>query len=139
MAALVVAGLLAGLAVVLEYPLGLVVLWLLAYTLLRPGMIQRALAYIAGAAVGIVPLLLYNAWQFGSPFHLSYTAQIVEPGSSGHDVLSNNGDGFFGVTLPSLTGLAQILGEDRGWLVTTPVVAAGAADSRAAVSRRPPR
>ena len=127
LAAVAGGGLLAGLAVVFEYPMGLVVVWLFAYAIARDGMPSRALAFAGGAVAGLVPLLVYDVWLFGSPFHLSYAEVIVRSGSSGHDLVADNGAGFFGVALPSLTGMMQLLGDDRGLLTLAPVAAAGAA------------
>ena len=127
LAAVALGGLLAGLGIVFEYPLGVVAVWLFAYAIARSGMPSRAFAFAAGAVAGLAPLLVYDVWLFGSPFHLSYAEVIVRGGTTGHDVVGDNGAGFFGVAPPSLTGLLQLLGDDRGLLTLAPVTAAGAA------------
>ena len=76
---LAAAGVLAGLAVVVEFPLGIVaaVLGLYALTWVRP--IGRIWAYAAGVLTGIAPLLAYNTWAFGSPMTLGYTNALKSP------------------------------------------------------------
>lgn len=121
-------GLLAGLSVTTDYPLALLVLALGVYVAWgsRSGLVPRAGAFGAGVGAGILPLLAYNRWAFGSPFHISYTSNAVganggPAGGGGH------ASGLWGVELPSLQALADVLAADRGLLVTTPVVAAGVA------------
>ena len=119
-AAPAIAGVLAGLAVVVEFPLGIVAVALAVYA----GR-SRLLPYSLGAVVGIVPLLAFNAWAFGSPFELSYENAVIEPGESGHDVIGANDEGLFGVTFPSLRSAAELLASDKGLLVLTPLAVAG--------------
>lgn len=108
------AGLLAGLAVTVDYPLAAVgaVLGLLAIA--RGDRLRRAATYAAGVVAGVLPLLAYNWWAFGSPTHLSY---------SGFEVQS---EGFFGVQLPSLRVALELLVGKKGLLVMSPVVAMAA-------------
>ena len=73
------AGALAGLAVVVEFPLALVGVVLAAYAASRGGPVRRLAAYSGGALVGLIPLLAYNTWAFGSPFRLSYTNALLAP------------------------------------------------------------
>ena len=119
-AAPAIAGVLAGLAVVVEFPLGILAVALAVYA----GR-SRLLSYSLGAVVGIVPLLAFNAWAFGSPFELSYENAVIEPGESGHDVIGANDEGLFGVTFPSLRSAAELLASDKGLLVLTPLAVAG--------------
>ncbi len=119
-------GLLAGFSLLTDYPLALLVLLLSGYAAWGPtsGLARRAGTFAAGAIVGVAPLFAYNAWAFGSPLHLSYTsdsAGVVEGLKSGHAI------GLFGVELPSLQALAEVLVADRGLLTMTPVLAAGVA------------
>lgn len=100
-------GLLAGLSVTTEYPNALAAAALGVYALLRGGIVRRAVAYGLAALVGVVPLLAYNAWAFGSAFHSSYEGS----GS------------LFGA--PSLVTALQLLFSQNGLLVLTPVTALG--------------
>ena len=118
-------GLAAGLAVTSEYPLALVAAALGLYVLSEEGRLRRAVVYGAGVAVGVLPLLLYDWWAFGSPFHLSYADAIVRPGVTGHDVLGANVQGLFGVSTPHRGVALQLLFGDAGLVTRTPVVVAG--------------
>jgi hypothetical protein len=121
------AGLLAGLAITSEYPLALVAAALGLYVISRADRLRRAAAYATGVAVGTLPLLLYDWWAFGSPFHLSYANAIVQPGRSGHDVLGANVAGLFGVSTPHRGVAMHLLFGYIGLVTITPVVVAGAA------------
>jgi hypothetical protein len=118
-------GLLAGLAVTSEYPLALVAGALGLYVLSKGDAIRRGAVYAAGVALGVLPLLLYDWWAFGSPFHLSYSDAIVRPGVSGHDVLGANAQGLFGVSTPHRGVAVQLLFGYIGLVTRTPVVVAG--------------
>ena len=116
----VAAGVLAGLAIVVEFPLGIVAVGLAAYA----GR-ERLLPYVAGALMGVLPLAAFNAWAFGSPFELAYENAVIDPGASGHDVVGANDEGLFGLTFPRLRATAELLASDKGLLVLTPIAAAG--------------
>jgi len=115
-----VAGLLAGLAVVVEFPLGILALALAGYA----GRGHLA-PYALGVVGGVVPLAAFDAWAFGNPFELSYENAVIDPGATGHDVIGANDEGLFGITLPSLRATAELLASDKGLLVLTPLAAAG--------------
>ena len=118
------AGALAGLAVTYEYPMALAGAIVGLYGLARAGpRARRALAYAGGVFAGLVPLLVYNALAFGTPFHSSYDNAVKELGATGHDVLGLNEEGFFGIGLPSGHDALELLFAPRGLLVLTPVVA----------------
>jgi len=121
------AGVLAGLGVLFEYPTALAGLVLGILAISRRRWLVRGLAYTGGVLLGIAPLLAYNDWAFGSPFHISYVNAIVDRGVSGHDVVGSASKGLFGVTWPSLRTISELLLESRGLLITTPIVAAGIA------------
>jgi hypothetical protein len=114
------AGLAMGYAVASEYPLFFVAVVLGLYLLSRrdaltaPLIARRAGAYIAGGVVGIVPLLLYNHYAFGSWTHLAYSS------------IPRQQKGFFGISLPSLKVLATLLLDSRGLLTLSPILALGA-------------
>jgi hypothetical protein len=141
-----IAGLLAGLAVTFEYPLGLVGVVLFVYALarqrrdrygdlalaspsgasrpmLRAG-IKRGAAYAAGAIAGAAPALAYNLWSLGSPFKFAYGDAVVRQGTTGHAKLGLNDDGFFGITFPRPESAFDLLFAGRGLLTLTPVLAA---------------
>lgn len=120
------AGLLAGLAVTCEYPLALVGAIVGAYGVSRGPVPHRALAYAAGALVGVAPLLAYNFAAFGTPLENGYAYAVAIQGATGHDVLGLNSSGFFGVGAPSLRVAAELLLAAKGLLVMSPLLAAGA-------------
>ncbi|HWI08258.1 MAG TPA: hypothetical protein VNT54_12185 [Solirubrobacteraceae bacterium] len=121
---LAVAGLLAGLAVVCEYPLAITALIVGLYALVArvPGKARRALSYGGGLAAGVAPLLAYQWWAFGSPLHTTYTNAVKTTGRSGHDELGLNDDGFFGITLPRPGAALELLFSGRGLLILAPVL-----------------
>ena len=117
---LALAGLAMGYAVTSEYPLFFVAVVLGLFLLSRRdaltprGVLTRASAYIAGGIVGIIPLLLYNHYAFGSWTHLAYS-----------DVPRQQ-KGFFGIGIPSLKVLSTLLLDSRGLLTISPVLIMGA-------------
>jgi hypothetical protein len=120
------AGVLAGLAIVSEYTLGMTAVAIGLYVLWRAGG-RRFVAYVAGGALGVLPLFVFNQLVYGSAFHLSYQDAILVQGKTGHDVLGANAQGFFGVSVPSLHTGVDLLFSHIGLLTLGPVVAAGAA------------
>ncbi len=117
------AGLLAGLAVFSELPVGLIGAALGLYAVAEQPRARNAVAYGAGAAVGTLPLLAYNAWAFGSPLRNGYSRAVQVLGETGHDVIGANDEGFFGLTYPRPSALVDIVLSGRGLFVLTPVVA----------------
>lgn len=116
------AGLLAGFAVVADYPLALAGAIVGVYALSRG--LRSGLMYAAGAAAGVVPLAAYQWWAFGSPFHTAYERAVVGGGGqSGHDVLGANSSGFFGVGIPNPHALVELLFAGGGLLRLAPVLA----------------
>lgn len=121
---LALAGLLAGLAIVCEYPLAIAAIIVGVYAICgrRGGLIGRGAAYGAGLAAGVAPLLAYQWWAFGSPLHTSYVGAVAQAGFGGHDVLGLNDAGVFGITAPRFgDGLALLFG-GRGLLTLAPVL-----------------
>jgi hypothetical protein len=119
LALLLLAGLLAGLGVSVEYPIAVIGTVLGVYAIARSGTVMRAVAYSAGAAIGCLPALLFNAWAFGSVFTFPYANVVGQSGA--------NKAGLFGVTTPSVHTLAQLLFASIGLITLTPVVVLGAA------------
>jgi hypothetical protein len=114
------AGILMGYAIGSEYPLAFAAVVLGLYLLSRrdaltPALVtRRAGAYILGAAIGIVPLLLYNHAAFHSWTHLAYSN------------IPQQHRGFFGISAPSPRVLATLLFDSRGLLTLSPVLIMGA-------------
>ena len=108
-------GLLIGLAVISEYPVGVIVVVLLGYIwLVFP---QQRAQMIGAFLVGMLPSALmlgwYNWFAFGSPFHLSY-AYVSDAAFSGQH------QGFFGITTPHLDSLWSTLFFPRGLVMESP-------------------
>ena len=119
------AGLLGGFAATTEYTAGLAAVVIGVYALASADRLRRGLAYAAGLFLGLLPLGLYNQWAFGSPTHLSYEENQVEPIG-----------GFFGVGVPSLHALFDLLFSAWGLLTTTPVLALGVVGAVMLLRRR---
>jgi hypothetical protein len=118
-------GLLAGLAIVCEYPLAIVAIVVGLYAITRgagAGWLRRGVAYGAGLAAGVAPLIAYQWWAFGSPLHTSYVGAVAKTGRSGHDVLGLNDPGVFGITLPRPGDALSLLFGGRGLLTLAPVL-----------------
>jgi hypothetical protein len=103
------AGLLGGYAVTSEYVSGIGVVVLGVYALLGAQPVSRALSFGAGALLGIVPLLAYDWWAFGSPLHLSYES-------------SDLGEG---INAPSFPLFVQLHFDHWGLLQISPALALG--------------
>jgi hypothetical protein len=106
------AGLLAGFAVTVELPSVILVGALAGYLLARERRLARMLTYCGGAALGVLPLLVFNQWAFGSITHLSYAG--VAGGA--------NRKGLFGVTIPSFHVASALLFSTIGLLRLAPVL-----------------
>lgn len=109
------AGLLAGLAVTVEYALGIVALGLAAYAFAGRNT-SRAAAYSLGALAGVLPALAYNWWAFDSPLHFPYESALPIGGEGANE------RGLFGITWPSLDTATDLLLGSRGMLVIAPVL-----------------
>jgi hypothetical protein len=115
--AIALAGLFAGTAVLFQYATGLITLALLVYCAWRHR--RRALWFIAGAVPPALALGAYDWAAFGSPFHLSYRYVANAYTESQHH-------GFFGIGVPTLGGLKDVLVGTRGLLYFSPVLVAAA-------------
>jgi hypothetical protein len=112
------AGILAGYAVATEYVLALVAAILLGYVASgATARLRRLVAYTVGLGMGVLPLLLYNTWAFGSPTRLSYRGTST----------GEHASGFYGVDFPDPERLAYLFAAPKGLLVVTPIVAVGMA------------
>ena len=103
------AGLLAGLAVVVEHPS----VWIAA--ILAVYAWRRVPWFAAGGLVGVLPWLGFNLWAFGDPFHTAYADYWERE------------ENFSPLSAPSLDELARIFFSSLGVLTLAPVVAAGVA------------
>jgi hypothetical protein len=114
-------GVLLGLAVSVEFTAGPVVFLIMLHRLWvwwRCVGTGRAVALAAIASVAIVmseiPLFIYNYTIFGSPFHVGYS------NVTGFDKMNS---GFFGISLPQIAVIQQILiGPYRGLLRLSPIL-----------------
>jgi hypothetical protein len=105
------AGLLVGYGFTTEYPLFIVGLVLGVYLLATfPDRIKHALAFVAGGVLGIVPLMLYDKWAFGSFTHVAYAD------------LPKHHRGFFGIRMPDAKVAVELLFSSRGLLTLAPVL-----------------
>jgi hypothetical protein len=106
------AGLLAGFAVTVELPSIILVGALAVYLLAKRRRATRMLTYCGGVALGLLPLLAFNRWAFGSIAHLSYA------NAAG----GVNRRGLFGVTVPSFQVTSDLLFSTIGLLRLAPVL-----------------
>ena len=120
----VLAGACAGLAVATDLPFAVPAVALAVYAAARG--LPRLAGYAGGVAVGLVPLVAFGVWAFGSPFALAYEGAAIDPGAGGVEQAHVHGL-FFTLTSPHPTFAFEMLLSQRGLLVLTPVVAAGAA------------
>ncbi len=117
---LALAGLAMGYAFASEYPTFFAAVVLGLFMLSRRdsltprGVLGRGGAYVVGGLVGIIPLLLYNHYAFGSWTHLAYSN------------IPRQQKGFFGIGAPSLRVLTTLLLDSRGLLTLSPVLIMGA-------------
>jgi hypothetical protein len=111
------AGLCAGTAVLFQYATALIALALLVYAVWRHR--RQALWFVAGAVPPALALGAYDWAAFGSPFHLSYRYVANAYTEAQHH-------GFFGIGVPTLGGLKDVLVGSRGLIYFSPVVVAAA-------------
>jgi hypothetical protein len=119
------AGLFAGLAFSFEVQVALAGAVLFFLAVAREGWLKRGLAYAGGVFAGALPALVFNWWALGSPLKLGYADAVAVIGTSGHEQIGLNSDGFFGITRPHLDATIDLLLGSRGLLVLTPVVIMG--------------
>jgi hypothetical protein len=120
-----VAGVLLGFAVVTEYPLALLALVSFVFVATQANRLRKLFALSAGSVAGVLPLPIYAWWAYGDPLHSTYAGAVLDAGTSGHDLLGANGDGFFGITTPDFHALLELLFSGRGLFVVTPIAAVG--------------
>ena len=109
----VLAGLLGGLALIVEYQTAIAVAVLALYAA-RTGW-RAPLQYAAAVVPGCLLLALYDWTAFGSPSHLSYRYIA-------NKYAVEQSQGLFGISAPRWHSTAQVLFGDRGLLLVSPVV-----------------
>lgn len=114
--ALAAAGLLAGVAVLLEYPMAIMALLLFGYVLAMLADRRQALFYVLGGVPPALALAAYNVAAFSSPFRFSYFYE-ANTWAAVHQT------GFLGLGVPSLAVLGDIVLGPRGLLTLSPVLA----------------
>jgi hypothetical protein len=112
---LVLAGALAGTAVLFQYAAAVAALILTVYAAWRHR--RRLLWFLLGAVPPAVALGAYDWAAFGSPFHLSYRYVANAYTERQHS-------GFFGIGLPTIDGIRIVLFGNRGLVIWSPVVVA---------------
>jgi hypothetical protein len=115
---LVAAGFMLGAGVLFEYEVGSIAVVVAAYVAVRER--RRVGWFVLGGLPPALALGAYDWVAFGSPFHLSYSYVVNR-----YAELQQHG--FFGVGLPRLAGLREVLVGDRGLLLLSPVLVAAAA------------
>jgi len=116
------AGIAAGLAASCDLPLAVPAALLFLYAAARAPRLRRAAAFACGGVVGIAPLLAFNAWAFGSPFHLPYSGAALNPGAGGRE-LTPGQHGFFTLAAPRPRVALELLFSGKGLFVLAPVLA----------------
>ncbi len=111
------AGLAAGSSLLIEYESGVAVAVIAAYVLLAGA--RQLARYLVGTIPGVIVLGAYNWAAFGAPWHLSY--HYVAAAFSG-----SQSQGLFGISAPSLSGLAAVIAGNGGLLFVSPVLALSA-------------
>lgn len=112
---LFLAGLILGVAVLVEYPMVVMAVILLLYALTFVQPRRVVVSYLLGGLPPALALMAYNSAAFQHPLHFSYFyeantwAQIHQ-------------QGFLGLGLPRLSTLATVLAGSRGLLTLSPVL-----------------
>ncbi len=114
------AGLLIGFAVGTEYATGLAALVLGSYVAMTARSLRAFGAYLTGLAVGLVPVLAYNEWAFGSVSHFSWAGATSGNSDRASLELAGRGAPDLDVALESLFGFS-------GLVTSMPVLVLGAA------------
>jgi hypothetical protein len=115
-----VAGVLCGLATVTEYPAALGTILLGLTLLVSPARWRRLAAFVTGGLPFAAALAIYDKVLFGSWTSLSSANEAYQ------DLAAQAARGMFGIHLPSLAGVANVLASpSRGLLFFAPVLVLG--------------
>jgi len=107
------------------------------YAISRRPVLERGLVWTGGVFVGLLPLLAFNQWAFGSFTQLSYSHLVVKSKSGGPVVVVQPAKQAF---QPRVA--VELLLSARGLLTLAPIVAVGIAGAVFLYRRRlppPPR
>jgi hypothetical protein len=114
------AGAMAGLATMADYTVILGVAAMAGALLLLPGRWKRVAWFTVGGVPAAVVLAVYNWALFGSPFALSVAREAAV------NLASERSIGVFGITWPTVSRLAAVLGSpSRGLLFYSPILVFG--------------
>jgi hypothetical protein len=116
----ILGGVAAGMATLVEYPAAFWVALVVLVLAASPGHRSRLPWFLLGGLPLAGALLAWNAWNFESPFALSYAFK------SNADLQAIHGQGAFGFTAPSWERLAGLcLGSRRGLFFAAPWLLSG--------------
>lgn len=125
------AGLALGAATLVEFPAGIAALLVLPLLLFPSRDRWRRLApYVGAGASMALPLGLYNWASFGAPWRLSYALTDFES-------FTGMREGLFGVSLPTASGVGEILVGPAGLFTQSPFMALGFVGLALLARRRP--
>ena len=120
------AGACAGLAISTDLPLAVPAILLGVYAAASAPHLRRLAVFAAGGLAGLLPLFAFDVWAFGSPFRNAYQGTAIDPGAGGVEQAHAH-NLFYTLTSPHPSFAVDMLLSQRGLLVLSPVVAAGAA------------
>lgn len=112
---LILAGLLAGAAVLVEYPMAIMALLLLLYAGRREGQRGQALYYVLGGIGPALLLMAYNTAAFDHPLHFSYFYE-ANSWAQVHQT------GFLGLGMPTIATFLDVILGARGLFTLSPVL-----------------
>jgi hypothetical protein len=98
---------------------------LAAYASVRAPHARRLALYAGGLVAGLLPLVGFGIWAFGSPFALAYEGAAIDPGAGGAEQAKVGGL-FFTLTSPHPHFAVDMLLSQRGLLTLSPVLVAAA-------------
>ncbi len=127
-------GLLSGFGAITQYFSSFAHLIIALSYLLRVRPIRNAGFYVAGGAIAIAPLLIYNTICFGGPLEMAYGYEADPQFRVQHDT------GFFGVTFPTWEAFSGLLFSARkGLFFLSPFLLLGLLGLPLAAARRTTR
>jgi hypothetical protein len=114
------AGASAAAAVLFDYPAALAAVIVAAYALWRFRSVRFLGRLVLGAVLPLLALAAYDTAAFGSPTHVSYRYVAGSFAEQQHE-------GVYGIRLPRLGALWEVLAGDRGLITFSPVLLLAAA------------
>lgn len=116
---LLIAGLLSGCGLLVEYPTAFIALWMGIWLFTSTRDWKPAALYLIGGITPVLVLLAYNYALFNNPLSTPYAHLIAEFDSV-------HGIGFFGATYPHIDRLFGLLfGDERGLFLFAPITLVG--------------